>query len=113
VCFHTYASHSLCNYKIFLQVNSFVGLCLGTGGGLFTSTSPELRRVVPDDVGKRKLVKVVYVVLEAQYQSSLTTAVKRINASREEVRRRSASSMAHMVHIGDRSYLDMMMMMMR
>eukprot|EP00884_Botryococcus_braunii_P002250 jgi/Botrbrau1/12025/Bobra.0293s0002.1 len=57
----------------------------GPGGGLFTSTSPELRRVVPDNVGKRKLVKVVYVVLEAQYQSSLTTAVKRINASREEV----------------------------
>lgn len=58
----------------------------GTGGGLFTSTSPELRRVKPENVGKRKLVKVVYVVLEAQYQSSLSTAVKMINAGQEEVR---------------------------
>lgn len=55
---------------------------------MFTSTNPELRRVKPEDVAGRKLVKVVYVVLEAQYQSSLSTAVKRINATREEVRPR-------------------------
>lgn len=46
----------------------------GPGGnkGLFTSTNPELRRVVPDDVAGRVKVKVVYTVLEAQYQSALT-----------------------------------------
>lgn len=46
----------------------------GPGGnkGLFTSTNPEMRRVVPDDVAGRVKVKVVYTVLEAQYQSALT-----------------------------------------
>jgi hypothetical protein len=56
-----------------------------TGGGLFTSTNPESRRVVPQNIDGRVKVKVVYVVLEAQYQSSLTAAVKRINATKEEV----------------------------
>jgi magnesium chelatase subunit H len=37
-----------------------------------------LRRIVPEDTG-RTTVKIVYVVLEAQYQSSLTDAVKSIN----------------------------------
>jgi hypothetical protein len=41
--------------------------------GLFTSTNPELRRVVPDDVAGRVKVKVVYTVLEAQYQSALSS----------------------------------------
>lgn len=40
--------------------------------GLFTSTNPELRRVVPDNVAGRVKVKVVYTVLEAQYQSALS-----------------------------------------
>jgi hypothetical protein len=31
-------------------------------------------------VGSRSVFKVVYVVLESQYQASLTTACKRINA---------------------------------
>ena len=48
--------------------------------GLFTSSTPDDRRVVPDDVAGREVFKVVYVVLESQYQSSLTTACKRINA---------------------------------
>ncbi len=55
------------------------------GGGLFTSTNPELRRVVPDDVAGRVRVKVVYTVLEAQYQSALSAAVKQINATNKTV----------------------------
>ena len=54
---------------------------VATGGpGLFTQSNPEDRRVTPDEVGDRALFKVVYVVLESQYQSSLSAACKRINA---------------------------------
>ncbi|PNG99313.1 Magnesium-chelatase subunit ChlH, chloroplastic, partial [Tetrabaena socialis] len=55
------------------------------GTGLFTSTNPELRRVVPENVNGRTMVKVVYVVLEAQYQSALSGAVKNINAKNPKV----------------------------
>ncbi|GIL44514.1 hypothetical protein Vafri_1964 [Volvox africanus] len=55
------------------------------GTGLFTSTSPELRRVIPENVNGRVKVKVVYVVLEAQYQSAITAAVKNINAKNSKV----------------------------
>ena len=58
---------------------------VATGPGLFTQSNPADRRVVPDEVGDRKVFKVVYVVLESQYQSSLTAACKRINAG--QVRR--------------------------
>jgi magnesium chelatase subunit H len=53
--------------------------------GLFTQSNPEDRRVLPDDPGDRQVFRVVYVVLESQYQSSLTTACKRINAGQEKV----------------------------
>ena len=53
-------------------------------GGGYTSTSPELRRIVPDERGRTR-VKVVYVVLEAQYQSALTKAVQSINTNRSGV----------------------------
>jgi len=46
----------------------------------FTATNSESRRVVPEDPSGRPTYKVVYVVLESQYQSSMTAAVKRINA---------------------------------
>ncbi|KXZ56333.1 hypothetical protein GPECTOR_1g294 [Gonium pectorale] len=55
------------------------------GTGLFTSTSPEMRRVVPENVNGRTKVKLVYVVLEAQYQSAVTAAVKNINAKNSKV----------------------------
>ena len=48
--------------------------------GMFTSSDPADRKVVPEDAGDRAVFKVVYVVLESQYQSSLTAACKRINA---------------------------------
>jgi magnesium chelatase subunit H len=54
--------------------------------GLFTSTNPETRRVTVDADGRVK-VKVVYVVLEAQYQSALSATVKRINSTNKQVRR--------------------------
>jgi len=58
---------------------------VATGPGLFTQSNPEERRVVPDDVGDREVFKVVYVVLESQYQSSLSAACKRINAGQPDV----------------------------
>ena len=62
-----------------------MSLPASAGGGLFTTTNPEIRRVVPDVRGRTK-VKLVYVVLEAQYQSALTQAVRNINAGRDNVR---------------------------
>jgi len=55
------------------------------GPGLFTQSNPDDRRVVPDEPGDRAVFKVVYVVLESQYQSSLTAACKRINAGQKDV----------------------------
>lgn len=40
---------------------------------------------MPENVDGRVKVKVVYVVLEAQYQSSLTAAVKKINSTNKTV----------------------------
>ncbi len=60
-----------------------VTACIGGGGG-YTSTNPEIRRVSPTANGRTR-VKLVYVVLEAQYQSALTQAVKNINANRSNV----------------------------
>ena len=57
---------------------------LSDSKGLFTSTNPETRRVVVDSDGRVK-VKVVYVVLEAQYQSALSATVKRINSTNKQV----------------------------
>lgn len=58
---------------------------VATGPGLFTSSKPEDRKVVPEDPGDRTTFKVVYVVLESQYQSSITAACKRINAGQPDV----------------------------
>ncbi len=58
---------------------------LRLAGGGFTNVDPESRRIVPDEHGRTKL-KVVYVVLEAQYQASLSAAVNKINTHRKEVR---------------------------
>ncbi|KAL8162953.1 hypothetical protein V2J09_014442 [Rumex salicifolius] len=54
--------------------------CAVVGNGLFTQTTPEVRRIVPEknDQGL-PTVKIVYVVLEAQYQSSLTAAIQTLN----------------------------------
>ncbi len=53
--------------------------------GLFTSVDPNSRRVVPENADGRVKVKVVYVVLESQYQAALTAAVKSLNAKNSKV----------------------------
>lgn len=52
--------------------------------GLFTASKPDDRRVVPPP-DTRKRVRVVYVVLESQYQSSLTAAARNINSSNLDI----------------------------
>jgi magnesium chelatase subunit H len=47
---------------------------------MFTYTSPAVRRIQPEALDGRALVKVVYVVLEPQYQSALSVAVRSLNA---------------------------------
>ena len=46
---------------------------------MFTHVKPTVRHIAPDDLQGRSLIKVVYVVLEPQYQSSLSAAVRSIN----------------------------------
>jgi magnesium chelatase subunit H len=46
---------------------------------MFTNVKSTIRHITPDDVRGRQLLKVVYVVLEPQYQSALSAAVKAIN----------------------------------
>jgi magnesium chelatase subunit H len=46
---------------------------------MFTNVKSTIRHVVPDDLRGRRLLKVVYVVLEPQYQSALSAAVRSIN----------------------------------
>ncbi|KZV36355.1 magnesium-chelatase subunit ChlH, chloroplastic-like [Dorcoceras hygrometricum] len=57
--------------------------CAAIGNGLFTQTTPEVRRIVPEKLKGLPTVKIVYVVLEAQYQSSLTAAVQSLNQNGE------------------------------
>ncbi|MEL6602090.1 MAG: magnesium chelatase subunit H [Cyanobacteria bacterium J06614_10] len=52
---------------------------------MFTQVRPTVRHVVPEELGSRSLVKVVYVVLEPQYQSSLSAAVRAINESNAQI----------------------------
>lgn len=54
-------------------------------GGMFTASNSESRRVVPEDPRGRPTMKIVYVVLESQYQSSMTGAVKRVNAGNDNM----------------------------
>jgi hypothetical protein len=61
------------------------------GNGLFTSVRPDVRRIVPEARPGVPVVKVVYVVLEAQYQSALSAAVRSINKLRKEVTFTAAS----------------------
>ena len=46
---------------------------------MFTHVKSTIRHIAPDDLRGRHLLKVVYVVLESQYQSALSKAVKSIN----------------------------------
>ncbi|NJN91374.1 MAG: magnesium chelatase subunit H [Leptolyngbyaceae cyanobacterium SL_5_14] len=46
---------------------------------MFTHVKPTIRHIVPEQLQGRSLIKVVYVVLEPQYQSSLSAAVNAVN----------------------------------
>ena len=46
---------------------------------MFTHVKPTIRHITPDNLQERSLIKVVYVVLESQYQSAISTAVHSIN----------------------------------
>jgi magnesium chelatase subunit H len=46
---------------------------------MFTNVKSTIRHVAPNDLRGRRLLKVVYVVLEPQYQSALSAAVRSIN----------------------------------
>lgn len=46
---------------------------------MFTHVKSTIRRITPDALNGRHLLKVVYVVLESQYQSALSAAVRSIN----------------------------------
>ncbi|BDA75409.1 magnesium chelatase [Calothrix sp. PCC 7716] len=48
---------------------------------MFTHVKSTIRHIAPDDLRGRPKLKVVYVVLESQYQSALSQAVREINAN--------------------------------
>ncbi|MEM9448266.1 MAG: magnesium chelatase subunit H [Cyanobacteria bacterium P01_E01_bin.6] len=52
---------------------------------MFTHVKPTVRHVAPEDLRDRALIKVVYVVLEPQYQSSLSAAVRSINQNNPNI----------------------------
>jgi magnesium chelatase subunit H len=52
---------------------------------MFTNTSPETKRVIPANLDGKVKFKIVYVVLESQYQSALTKACNKINEGKEGV----------------------------
>jgi len=47
---------------------------------MFTHVKSTIRHIAPDNLRGRNLIKVVYVVLESQYQSALSQAVRAINS---------------------------------
>ncbi|MGB3760864.1 MAG: DUF3479 domain-containing protein, partial [Rivularia sp. (in: cyanobacteria)] len=46
---------------------------------MFTHVKSTIRHIKPENLQGRHLIKVVYVVLESQYQSALSQAVRTIN----------------------------------
>jgi len=52
---------------------------------MFTQVKSTIRHIEPDHLNGRSLIKVVYVVLEPQYQSALSAAVRSINANNSEI----------------------------
>ncbi len=52
---------------------------------MFTHVKSTIRHIVPKELGQRSLLKVVYVVLEPQYQSSLSAAIDNINQNNPDI----------------------------
>jgi len=80
-----YQKKSASSLNMVLKDPTDTDVSIGGGGGMFTASNSENRRVVPENPGDRPVMKVVYVVLESQYQSSMTGAVKRINAGSDNM----------------------------
>ncbi|CAE8716913.1 unnamed protein product [Polarella glacialis] len=68
------------------EMEGLAGMSGGAFGG-YTSSNVASRRVVPSDAQRegKQMVKIVYLVLESQYQASMTSAVKMINKSNKEI----------------------------
>ncbi|PSB04266.1 magnesium chelatase subunit H [Merismopedia glauca] len=52
---------------------------------MFTHVKSTIRHIAPDEIKGRSLIKVVYVVLEPQYQSALSQAVRHINQNHPQL----------------------------
>ena len=52
---------------------------------MFTHVKSTSRHIDPENLGGRKLIKVVYVVLESQYQSALSAAVRNLNQNNQNL----------------------------
>ncbi|MGB3616289.1 MAG: cobaltochelatase subunit CobN, partial [Elainellaceae cyanobacterium] len=52
---------------------------------MFTHVKPTVRHVAPDALNGRALITVVYVLLEPQYQSALSAAVRSINSNNPNI----------------------------
>jgi magnesium chelatase subunit H len=52
---------------------------------MFTQVKSTIRHIAPDNLQGRSLIKVVYVVLESQYQSALSAAVRSINQTNPNI----------------------------
>ncbi|MGF1535758.1 MAG: magnesium chelatase subunit H, partial [Elainellaceae cyanobacterium] len=52
---------------------------------MFTHVKPTVRHIAPNDLQGRALINVVYIVLEPQYQSALSAAVRSINANNPNI----------------------------
>jgi magnesium chelatase subunit H len=52
---------------------------------MFTHVKPTIRHIAPEQLKGRSLIKVVYVVLEPQYQSALSSAVRSINENNTDL----------------------------
>jgi magnesium chelatase subunit H len=52
---------------------------------MFTHVKSTIRHIAPHQLQGRHLIKVVYVVLESQYQSALSQAVRAINENNPNV----------------------------
>ena len=52
---------------------------------MFTHVKSTIRHITPETINGRSLLKVVYVVLEPQYQSSISAAVRNINSNNSKI----------------------------
>eukprot|EP00182_Erythrolobus_australicus_P001344 CAMPEP_0185829060 /NCGR_PEP_ID=MMETSP1353-20130828/17_1 /TAXON_ID=1077150 /ORGANISM="Erythrolobus australicus, Strain CCMP3124" /LENGTH=1385 /DNA_ID=CAMNT_0028526805 /DNA_START=16 /DNA_END=4173 /DNA_ORIENTATION=+ len=53
--------------------------------GLFTQSDPAVRRIKPEESDTRRRMKVVYVVLESQYQSTMSKAAMLVNEKQQNL----------------------------